>query len=129
MARKYFPRTTAGVRAQARCAEESPALRELGAEYERLVGVSGGSIVAALHAAGWTPDRMLDLGFVHEIKRIIGTSKITADVNSSGIFTGVTTSKIGHDTVRISFAIVTGRAEIRSPFDNITSGFDGSIDV
>jgi NTE family protein len=52
------------------------ALRELGAEYERLVGVSGGSIVAALHAAGWTPDRMLELAYEINFARFRGRSLI-----------------------------------------------------
>ena len=39
------------------------ALAELSVTYQRLVGVSGGSIVAALRAAGWTPARLLDLVF------------------------------------------------------------------
>lgn len=52
------------------------ALRELGAQYQRLVGVSGGSIVAALHAAGWTPDRMLELAYEINFARFRGRSLI-----------------------------------------------------
>ncbi|HEY3808445.1 MAG TPA: patatin-like phospholipase family protein [Steroidobacteraceae bacterium] len=52
------------------------ALQELGASYQRLVGVSGGSIVAALHAAGWTPARMLELAHEINFARFRGHSLI-----------------------------------------------------
>ncbi len=52
------------------------ALRDLGARYERLVGVSGGSIVAALHAAGWTAERMLELAYEINFARFRGRSLI-----------------------------------------------------
>jgi NTE family protein len=50
------------------------ALADLGVGYDRLVGVSGGSIVAALCAAGWTPPRMLELAFEVEFARFRGRS-------------------------------------------------------
>jgi NTE family protein len=52
------------------------ALQELGASYQRLVGVSGGSIVAALHAAGWSPARMLELAHEIDFARFRGHSLI-----------------------------------------------------
>ncbi len=52
------------------------ALQELGARYRRLVGVSGGSIVAALHAAGWTPARMLELAYEINFAQFRGRSLI-----------------------------------------------------
>lgn len=50
------------------------ALEELGVGYHRLVGVSGGSIVAALHAAGWTPARLLQLAGEVDFARFRGRS-------------------------------------------------------
>jgi NTE family protein len=50
------------------------ALAELGVDYRRIVGVSGGSIVAALHAAGWPPQRLHDLAVEIEFGRFRGFS-------------------------------------------------------
>jgi len=52
------------------------ALQELGARYQRLVGVSGGSVVAALHAAGCSPARMLELAYEINFSRFRGRSLI-----------------------------------------------------
>lgn len=50
------------------------ALGELGIGYPRVVGVSGGSIVAALHAAGWTADRLHELAVEVDFGRFRGFS-------------------------------------------------------
>ena len=52
------------------------ALGDLGVRYQRLVGVSGGSIVAALHAAGWSPARLLALILDVDFARFRGRSLI-----------------------------------------------------
>jgi NTE family protein len=52
------------------------ALGELGVHYERIVGVSAGSIVSALHAAGWSPARLLDLALSIDFSRFLGRSLI-----------------------------------------------------
>jgi NTE family protein len=52
------------------------ALDDLNVQYPRLVGVSGGSIVAALRAAGWTPARLLQLAFDVDFSRFRGRSLI-----------------------------------------------------
>lgn len=64
------------------------ALQELGIRYERVVGVSGGSIVAALHAAGWTPARMLDLAYEVDFARFRGRSLLEL-VLRGGLSSGV----------------------------------------
>lgn len=50
------------------------ALGELGVHYQRIVGVSGGSIVAALHAAGWPTPRMRELAMEVPYQRFRGFS-------------------------------------------------------
>jgi NTE family protein len=50
------------------------ALQELGVHYDKIVGVSGGSIVAALHAAGWSTSRMRDLAMDVPYQRFRGFS-------------------------------------------------------
>lgn len=50
------------------------ALAELGVDYSRIVGVSGGSIVAALHAAGWSADRLHELAIGIDFGRFRGFS-------------------------------------------------------
>ncbi|MBS0448917.1 MAG: patatin-like phospholipase family protein [Proteobacteria bacterium] len=50
------------------------ALGELGVDYRRIVGVSGGSIVAALHANGWSPDRLHELAVDIDFGRFRGYS-------------------------------------------------------
>jgi NTE family protein len=52
------------------------ALGDLGVRYETLVGVSGGGIVAALHAAGWSPARLLDLAMDVDFVRFRSRSVI-----------------------------------------------------
>ena len=52
------------------------ALDKLGVRYTQLVGTSGGSIVAALHAAGWPPARLLDLALDVDFARFRGRSLI-----------------------------------------------------
>ena len=52
------------------------ALDELGIRYTQLVATSGGSIVAALHAAGWPPARLLDLALDVDFARFRGRSLI-----------------------------------------------------
>ena len=63
------------------------ALEELGVGYSRLVGVSGGSIVAALHAAGWTAARLLDLAFEVDFSQFRGHSLIEL-VRHGGLSSG-----------------------------------------
>jgi len=63
------------------------ALQELGVSYQRLVGVSGGSIVAAFHAAGWTPLRLLDLAFEVDFARFRGRSLLEL-VRHGGLSSG-----------------------------------------
>ncbi|URI06821.1 patatin-like phospholipase family protein [Aquincola tertiaricarbonis] len=50
------------------------ALHRMNVELPRLVGVSGGSIVAALHAAGWSPERLRTLALDIEFSRFKGFS-------------------------------------------------------
>ncbi|MEF7615777.1 patatin-like phospholipase family protein [Aquincola sp. MAHUQ-54] len=50
------------------------ALQRLGVQTPRLVGVSGGSIVAALHAAGWSPERLQTLALDIDFGRFRGFS-------------------------------------------------------
>lgn len=50
------------------------ALAELGVHYRRIVGVSGGSIVASLHAAGWSPERLRALADTVDFMRFRGFS-------------------------------------------------------
>lgn len=50
------------------------ALQDLQVEVPRLVGVSGGSIVASLHAAGWTPQQLHDLALEINFGRFRGFS-------------------------------------------------------
>lgn len=50
------------------------ALQDLGVTVPRLVGVSGGSIVASLHAAGWTPQQLHDLALEINFGRFRGFS-------------------------------------------------------
>lgn len=64
------------------------ALRDLGVEYRKLVGVSGGSIVAALHAAGFTPPRMLKLVLDVDFARFRGGSLVEL-VRRGGLSSGV----------------------------------------
>ena len=52
------------------------ALDDLGVRYARIVGVSGGSIVAALRAAGWSPARMLELVLDINFARFRGRSLV-----------------------------------------------------
>ena len=52
------------------------ALEDLGVRYQRLVGVSGGSIVAALRAAGLAPPRLLELVLDVDFARFRGRSLI-----------------------------------------------------
>ena len=63
------------------------ALGDLGARYQRLVGVSGGSIVAALHAAGWSPQRLLDLVMEVDFTRFRGRSLVEL-VRRGGLASG-----------------------------------------
>ena len=63
------------------------ALGDLGVQYQRLVGVSGGSIVAALHAAGWSPSRLLDLILEVDFARFRGRSLIEL-VRRGGLSSG-----------------------------------------
>lgn len=50
------------------------ALADIGIELPRYVGVSGGSIVAALAAAGWAPARLLKLAIETDFRRFRGRS-------------------------------------------------------
>lgn len=50
------------------------ALHRMNIEVPRLVGVSGGSIVASLHAAGWSPERLHKLALEIEFSRFKGFS-------------------------------------------------------
>ena len=52
------------------------ALDDLQVRYARIVGVSGGSIVAALRAAGWSPERMLELVLTVNFARFRGRSLV-----------------------------------------------------
>jgi NTE family protein len=52
------------------------ALRELGVDYGRIVGVSGGSIVGALHAAGWPASRLMELVLDVDFSRFRGRSLV-----------------------------------------------------
>jgi NTE family protein len=63
------------------------ALRDLGKRYDRLVGVSGGSIVAALHAAGMSPPRLLELLLDVDFTRFRGRSLVEL-VRRGGLCSG-----------------------------------------
>lgn len=53
------------------------ALRDLHVGYRKMVGVSGGSIVAALAAAGWSCERMRELSLETDFRQFRETSIIT----------------------------------------------------
>jgi len=63
------------------------ALAELGVRYDRLVGVSGGSIVAALHAAGMPPSKLLELLLEVDFTRFRGRSLVEL-VRRGGLSSG-----------------------------------------
>jgi NTE family protein len=50
------------------------ALSDLRVGFDRLVGVSAGSIVASMYAAGWSPARMLELAYEVDFARFRGRS-------------------------------------------------------
>jgi NTE family protein len=50
------------------------ALEEYKVGFRRMVGTSGGSVVAALYCAGWTVERLLDLAMEVEFSRFRGFS-------------------------------------------------------
>jgi len=63
------------------------ALDDLQVQYKRLIGVSGGSIVAALRAAGWSPRRLLDLALDVDFTRFRGRSVVEL-VRRGGLASG-----------------------------------------
>lgn len=64
------------------------AMRDMGIRYDRLVGVSGGSIVAALNAAGLTPSKLLSLLLEVDFARFRGRSLVEL-VRRGGLCSGV----------------------------------------
>lgn len=63
------------------------ALGELGIGYQHVVGVSGGSIVAALVAAGWSQQRMLDLTMQTDFRQFRGFSLLSL-LRTGGLSSG-----------------------------------------
>lgn len=63
------------------------ALADLGYRYEHIVGVSGGSVVAALAAAGWPLDRMRALALETDFRQFRGFSAVSL-LRSGGLSSG-----------------------------------------
>ncbi len=63
------------------------ALADLGYRYQHIVGVSGGSVVAALAAAGWPLERMRSLALETDFRQFRGFSALSL-LRSGGLSSG-----------------------------------------